>query len=196
MSAVPKRMLTPAEYLAIERAAEFKSEFYAGEMFAMAGASLSHIRAKDNLARHLGNKLQNGPCVALTSDLRVTVPRTRFYTYPDIVVVCGEPEFEDDHQDILVNPTVIVEVLSPSTQSYDRGAKLRQYRQILSLREYILVEQEEPVIEQLVLLPNGKWEQTIITGLESSLILSAVAAEIPLRDIYAGVKFPEKPPRG
>ena len=121
MTAVPRKKLTPAEYLAIERQAEFKSEFLNGEMFAMAGASLPHTRIKDNLARMLNNQLEGGPCFAATSDLRVKVSATGLYTYPDAVVICDEPEFEDADVDTLLNPRVIIEVLSPPTPVMTRG---------------------------------------------------------------------------
>src|SRR5436190_8120239 len=123
MSTAPKMKLTPAEYLAIERQAEFKSEYYRGEMFAMAGASRQHCFVKDNLAGELHQQLKGGPCRSLTSDMRLKVEPTGLYTYPDIAIICGKPEFEDNEADTLLNPTVIAEVLSDSTEKYDRGTK-------------------------------------------------------------------------
>jgi Uma2 family endonuclease len=200
MTAVPKLppRLTPDEYLAIERKAEFKSEYLNGEMFAMAGASFAHTRIKDNLARLLNNQLDGGPCVATTSDLRVKVSATGLYTYPDVVIVCGPPEFEDSQVDTLVNPRVIIEVLSDSTAEYDRGTKYRHYQRIDSLQEYILVSQKEPAIEQLIRQPNGRWESATPAGLDSGLELVSMPARVRLADIYAGVTFPEppKPPAG
>src|SRR5919199_1130147 len=135
MSAVPKTRLTPEQYLAIERKAEFKSEYYNGEMFAMAGASEPHNRIKDNLIGELHARLKVSACHSYSSDMRVKVSRTGLYTYPDIVIICGKPELEDAHGDTLLNPQVIIEVLSDSTEKYDRGKKFRHYKQIESLRE-------------------------------------------------------------
>ena len=150
MSAVPKTKLTPAEYLAIERKAEFKSEYYRGEMFAMAGARLPHNTIKENLIVELGSQFKGGPCRTLSSDQRVKVNETGLYTYPDIIILCEPPQFEDDECDTLLNPRVIIEVLSESTETYDRGRKARHYKRIPSLHEYILVTQWEPFVERLV----------------------------------------------
>jgi Uma2 family endonuclease len=193
MSAIPKKKLTEAEYLSIERAAEFKSEFYDGEMFAMAGASFAHNRVKDNLHGELYGALKSGAFVALTSDMRVKSRKARSYTYPDIVVVCDKPEFEDGELDVLLNPVVVIEVLSPSTEDFDRGGKRRRYQQIESLQEYVLVAQDRADIEHYARQANGKWEQTIITGLDADLALASIPARIPLAAIYAGVAFPEPP---
>lgn len=195
MSAVPRKKLTEAEYLAIERAAEFKSEFYNGEMFAMSGAKYDHNRAKDNLARHLGNQLAGGPCVPLTSDMRVKVSPAGLYTYPDVVVVCGPPEFADDKRDTLLNPTVIIEVLSPSTETYDRGTKFKLYKRLATLKEYVLVAQDEAVCDQYVRQPDGTWVVTDAIGLDAELVFRTVPARVRLADIYAGVTFPELPLR-
>jgi len=190
MSALPKKKLTEAEYLAVERTAECKSEFYAGEMFAMAGATFDHNRAKDNLARHLGNQLDGGPCFPLTSDMRVKVSATGLCTYPDIVVVCGEPVFDGATRDTVLNPTVVVEVLSDSTERYDRGTKFRHYQQIPSLQEYLLVAQDEPACERFVRQPDGTWNLTTVIGLAGELAFASIPARVPLADIYAGVAFP------
>src|SRR4051794_27902251 len=123
MSTQPKTFLTPEQYLELERKAEFKSEYYQGEMFAMAGASFAHVRMVSRILVQLAHQMLGGPCEALSNDLRLHVPATGLYTYPDLVVVCGEPRLIDTHLDTLLNPTVIVEVLSPSTEAYDRGRK-------------------------------------------------------------------------
>jgi Uma2 family endonuclease len=191
MSAVQKARLTPEQYLAIERKAEFKSEFYNGEMFAMAGASYPHNRVKDNLAHLLNARLWGGPCFAITSDQRVKVSQTGLYTYPDIIIVCGEPQFEDAKLDTLLNPQVIIEVLSESTETYVRTKKFRHYKQIESLREYVLVEQDEPVLEQYVRQPDGSWTRADVEGLDGEFAFTTVAVRIPMADIYAGVVFPE-----
>jgi Uma2 family endonuclease len=135
MSTVAKRLLTPEEYLARERAAETRSEYYRGEMLAMSGATWEHTLIKDNLARKAGEQLESGPCRVVTSDLCARIP-TGLYTYPDIVIVCGKPEFEDNVFDTLLNPQVIVEVLSESKEKYHRGHKFGHYRQVPSLKEY------------------------------------------------------------
>lgn len=195
MSTASKRLLTPQEYLARERKAEFRSEYYAGEMFAMAGASWKHTLIKDNLAREAGNQLKDGSCRVLTSDLRVKVNPTGLYTYPDIVITCERPEFEDNHFDTLVNPQILVEVLSDSTEKYDRGTKSTHYRRIKSLKEYALVSQDRPFVERYVRQPDGDWLLTEFSGLESVFAFSTVAAQVALADIYRGVEFPEVPLR-
>ncbi len=191
MSAAPKMRLTPEQYLAIERKAEFKSEFYDGEMFAMAVASMEHNSLKDNLIVQIGSRLWGGRCRTFSSDMRVKVSRTGLYTYPDIVIVCGKPEVEDDVMDTLLNPQVVIEVLSDSTQKYDRGKKFRHYKQIASFREYVLVSQDEPVVEQFVREPDGKWSQATVEGLDGEFAFASVPVRVPLRDIYAGVAFPD-----
>jgi len=187
MTAIPKRKLTVAEYLAVERVAPFKSDFYDGEMFAMAGAKPAHNRIKDNLIGELHARLKDGPCFTMSSDMRVTVPGTPYYAYPDIVVVCGEPRFEDEEDDVLLNPKVIIEVLSPSTEGYDRGFKRQKYQQIESMREYVLVTPTEAVIEQHVRREDGVWETLTTEGFTSELRFQSIPASIPCSDIYAGV---------
>ena len=137
MATQPKTHLTPEQYLEIERKAEFKSEYYQGEMFAMSGASYPHIGIVANAVASLHQQLRRGPCRPLSNDMRVRVTATGLYTYPDVVVVCGEPRFLDDTFDTLLNPTVIIEVLSESTEAYDRGQKFEQYRSLESLAEYV-----------------------------------------------------------
>lgn len=195
MSAVPKpeRKMTEAEYLAVERAAETKSEFHDGVMYAMSGARFAHNLVKDNLACHLNNQLAGRSCRALTSDMRVKVMATGFQAYPDVVVFRGPPEFDGDRTDILVNPTVLVEVLSDSTEQYDRGFKFRNYQQIPSLREYVLVAQDEAVVERFVRQADGSWGHTAAVGLAAELAFATVPARVSLADLYAGVDVPETP---
>ena len=195
MSAVPKKLLTPAEYLALERQAEFRSEYYRGEMFAMAGATYEHSVVKDNLARELGNQLKDGPCQVLTSDMRVKVDRTGLYTYPDIVVLCGEPQFEDNVFDILLNPRAIVEVLSGSSEQYDRGKKFAHFRQIPSLQEYVLVAQDQPLLERYVRQPDGSWLMTAFDNMQQTFEFASLLARIPLSEIYRRVEFPDSSER-
>jgi Uma2 family endonuclease len=195
MTAVPKPKLTEAEYLAIEEKAEHRSEFYRGEMFAMSGASEPHTRIKDNLARHLNNQFDGGPCFAYTSDMKVRVDRTGLYTYPDAVVVCGEIEFLKGRNDVILNPSAVVEVLSPSTEKYDRGWKFRQYQRVPSIQEIVLVAQEEPVVERFVRQADGTWNLTTVEGLDAVLAFATVPARVRLADVYAGVTFPDAPLR-
>jgi Uma2 family endonuclease len=191
MSTVAKPLLSPQEYLARERQADFRSEFYRGEMLAMSGASWEHTLIKDNLAREAGNQLKDGPCRVLTSDLRVKVLATELYTYPDIVIMCDEPKFEDDHFDTLLNPRALVEVLSDSTEKYDRGAKFGHYRQIPSLQEYVMVAQDRPLVERYARQADATWVLTVFDDLAQMFAFTSVPAQVPLAEIYRGVTFPE-----
>jgi Uma2 family endonuclease len=191
----PKHLLSPQEYLVRERLADFRSEFYRGEMFAMAGASWEHTLIKDNLARETGNQLQGGPCRVLTSDLRVKIDATGLYTYPDVVIVCDQPQFEDDKFDTLLNPRTIVEVLSDSTEKYDRGIKFAHYRQLPSLEEYVLAAQDQSLVERYVRQPDGSWVLTAFNDLTQTFAFTSIAVRVALADIYRGVEFPAAPSR-
>jgi len=183
MSTAPRKLLTPQEYLAKERQADFRSEFYRGEMFAMARASWEHTLIKDNLAHEAASQLKGGPCRVLTSDLRVKVSATGLYTYPDIVVVCDEPQFEDKMFDTLLNPRVVVEVLSDSAEKYDRGTKFAHYRQIPSVHEYEMVTQDRPLVERYVRQDDGTWVLTVFSDLAQTFAFASVNVPIPLADI-------------
>ena len=189
MSAVPKTKLTSAEYLAKERKAEFRSEFYRGEMFAMAGNSREHSLIVGNLIREIGTQFKGRRCEVHPTEIRVKVSASGLYTYPDVVVVCGEPVFEDDTFDTLLNPTVLIEVLSPSTESYDRGAKAGQYRRLPSLREYVLITQDRAQVEVFIRQDNGDWLLREAGDLDSSVVLSSVSVSLPLREIYDRITF-------
>jgi Uma2 family endonuclease len=189
MDAQSKPHLTPEEYLAVERHAEIRSEYLDGEMFAMTGGSLQHNLIVSNLIRELSLQLKKRPCQVYPSDLRVHVPATGLYTYPDVIVVCGEPQIEDQHLDILLNPTLIVEVLSPTTEAYDRGKKFEHYRTIESLAEYLLVVQEEPRVEQYLRQDGNRWLLTAMAGLEGSLALPSIQCELSLAEVYDKVTF-------
>lgn len=191
MSSVPKRRLTPAEYLAIERKAEFKSAYFNGEMFAMADTSRWHVRASINLSTEIVRQLRDSPCEVYNSDMRVKISPTGLYTYPDLSIVCDGPRFEDDVLDTLLNPRVIFEVLSKSTEAYDRGRKFGQYRQIVSLREFVLVSQTEPLIERYLRQADGDWLLSEFKGLEAVLVLESVPCRVPLAEIYRNVDFAE-----
>ena len=190
MTPVPKAKLTVAEYLAIERRAEFKSEFYDGEMFAMAGASRGHNIVNENLSVRIGARLVGGPCRTFSRDQRVRIERTGLYCYPDLVIVCGEPVYAEEDADTLVNPRVVFEVLSPSTERYDRTMKFRHYQLLPSVQEYVLVAQDEPLCERYVRRPDGVWAYVQSIGLDATLELESVPVAVPLADIYAGVTFP------
>ncbi len=192
MTAQPAIQYTPHEYLAIERQNEFKSEYWQGEIFAMAGASEAHNLIALNVGAELRAQLKGKPCRVYPSDMRVRIPRTPSYRYPDAIVVCGKPEFEDDKRDTLLNPTVIVEVLSPSTELYDRGAKFREYRTIDSLQEYLLLSQDKALIERYVRQEQTRfWTLSEVAGLDESLELHAVACRLDLAEVYEHVEFPE-----
>jgi Uma2 family endonuclease len=190
MTAVPKRKLTAAEYLEIERKAEFKSEFYDGEMFAMSGGTYRHSRVKTKLIATLDRRLSGKRCRPTDSDMRVKVSDTGLYTYPDASVVCGKPVFDDLQTDVLLNPTAIFEVLSESTASYDRGKKFWHYRHIASLQDYVLVAQDEPVIEHYSRQANGGWLLQTVEGHSGVLILPSIECELPLAEIYADIDPP------
>ena len=189
MSAVPKPKMTPGEYLAKERQAEFKSEFYNGEVFAMAGGSREHNRVKVNLVGELFVRLKGGECQTYSSDQRVLVEATGLYMYPDIVIVCGPATYDLLDRDTLTSPVAIIEVLSPFTERYDRGAKFRNYQQIPSMTEYILVAQDEPVCERYVRQSDGSWALVSFVGLTAFLALTSVTVQIPLVDVYSGIVF-------
>ncbi len=190
MSAPSKPKLTAAEYLAIERKAEFKSDFFNGEMFAMAGASRWHNIINENLSIRIRGQLWGSDCRTLSRDLRVLVDDTGLYCYPDLLIQCGKMEFLDDAEDVLLNPTAIIEVLSPSTFRYDRVVKFRQYRTLPSLQEYILVEQEEAAVDRFCRQADGSWAMVSFVGLAATLELLCVPVRVPLAEIYAGIEFP------
>ncbi len=192
MSTVPKSLMSEAEYLAFERQSRDKHEFYLGEIFAMSGASRKHNLIAGNLFGELRERLKDRRCEAYVGDMRVRVKPNGLYTYPDVVVVCGDPEFLDSDVDTLLNPTLLIEVLSDSTEKNDRGTKFKQYRQIPSLREYILVSQDEPLIEHFTRRGDTYWELTETAGLDSQLVLSSLGCQIPLAEIYSKVVFSPK----
>ena len=175
---------TPAEYLAIERSAPYKSEYVNGTIVAMSGASRRHTRIAFNLAGELRPQLKGKPCTAHISDMRVKVNATGLYTYPDVIIVCGDEQFEDDAVDVLLNPTVIIEVLSPSTEHYDRGAKFAHYRRLESLMEYVLVSQEGVHIEHYARQSDDRWLLSEVHRLEDVLALPTVGCRIALAEIY------------
>ena len=189
MSTVPKPCFTPEQYLAIERAAEFRSEFYRGEMFAMVGASRKHNLIASNVGRRISEQFDGRSCEVYQSDMRVKVNKTGLYTYPNVVAVCDRPRFEDHQVDTLLNPRVVVEVLSPSTELWDRGKKFEHYRAIESLREYVLISQDHVLVERFALNADGQWALLDYRTLDDILILDSISCQIKLSEIYARISF-------
>lgn len=186
----PRKRLTVAEYLALERQAEVKSEYHAGETFAMAGASRKHGLVSGNVFASLHAQLRDRPCEAFAADMRVQVPATELFTYPDVVVVCGEAEFLDDDLDTLLNPTLIVEVLSPSTADYDRGGKFAHYRTLASLREYLVLAQDRVHAEHWVRQDGDRWVLAETGDPQAVLTLPSIGCTLALADAYAKVPLP------
>jgi Uma2 family endonuclease len=176
--------IRPEEYLRLERQAEYKSEYLNGEIFAMSGASREHNLIAAHIVSELDQQLKGKPCEVYPSDMRVKVTATGLYTYPDVIVVCGEPKFEDNYVDTLLNPTLLVEVLSPSTERYDRIAKSSYYRTLDSLAEHLLVAQDEVRLEQYVKQANGQWLLSEYTSLDGSIELQSINCSLTLADVY------------
>jgi Uma2 family endonuclease len=193
MSAIQKRLLSPQEYLDRERLAEYRSEYYRGETFAMAGGTPRHSLIVGNTYREISNALIGRPCTAYTSDLRIRVSESGLYTYPDISVICGELQFDDTRKDTVLNPTTLVEVLSEGTEAYDRGKKFEHYRKIPSLREYVLVSQDCPKVERFSRDADDAWTLTEATGLDQSLDLPAIGVTLSLAGVYDKVDFGDEP---
>lgn len=177
------RRLTPEEYLEQERRAEHKSEYRDGEIVAMSGAPLAHNRINANLVRHLGNQLDGKPCDVFVQDMKIRTTPTRF-SYPDVVVVCGEPEVLDEHNDVVTNPTVIIEILSPSTEAYDRGEKFAAYQQSDSFQEYVLVAQDRISVEHYIRREGNLWLYERLDRADARLSLPSIGCEVALSDIY------------
>lgn len=184
--------LTPEEYLAFERKATTKNEHLNRQIIAMFDASFTHNFITMNTANQLYNQLMNRECQVATSDLRVKVPQIEAYFYPDVVVFCSEPQPADNTFDTLLNPTVIVEVLSPSTEAYDIGEKFAHYRQIDSLQEYVLVSQDRASMPHY-LRQGTQWILTEFCALEEALSFISIGCELPLHNIYRRVEFSEQP---
>lgn len=182
-------MVTPEEYLALEEDAEFKSEYISGEIFAMAGATPRHVAINGNIARILGNQCVDRPCQTYANDLRVTVPATGLRTYPDVVAVCGEQQFHPDDKNSLTNPTVLVEVLSPKTEMFDRGEKFAHYRRLESLQEYVLVAQDRMRVEHYARQTDGRWLFAELSEPSQVLSLASVDCQIAVSEIYDKVAF-------
>ena len=189
MSAQAQPRLTPEQYLEAERSANFRHEYYNGQIYAMSGGSFQHFQIIGNISGELRAMLKKRPCAVGSSDLRLRVSPDGLYTYPDVIVICGDPRFADDRRDTLLNPALIVEVLSPSTEAYDRGFKSAQYRTVESLEEYALVSQAEPRVEVFRRQPGGHWLLSEAVGLEAVCQFESLDCDVPLSEIYAKVTF-------
>ena len=187
MSAEPRRRVSIEDYLAAERRRETKSEYLEGEVFAMTGASRPHNLITVNVAAALHGQLKGRRGEAYIGRMRLHIPLTDLYTYPDITVVCSEPRFEDGELDTLLNPTLVIEVFSPTTESYDRGRKFAQYRTLESFREYVLVSQEEVRVELFTRQDDGHWLLSEASRLDETLPLASIGCELRLADVYDGV---------
>jgi len=184
MASLREHFLTPEQYLAIERKATYKSEYVDGAMVAMAGGSERHNLIVANLIISIGAQLKGRPCRVYPSDLKVRVPNSTKYFYPDVSAICGETQFADEHQDVILNPTLIVEVLSESTALFDKGKKFLSYQQIDSLQEYLLVWQSEMLVEKFAKQSHDNWLYTKIAGENGLVVLSSINCETALPDIY------------
>lgn len=184
MASVPNYYLSPEEYLALERKAEFKSEYMDGVVYAFAGASPRHNLIVANIIITLGGQLKGRSCKVYPSDLKVRTPNAKSFFYPDVSVVCGAEEFVDEERDVILNPTLVVEVSSEATTAFDRGKKFLSYQQIPSLQEYLLVSQDEPLVEGYARQGNDTWLYTKVTGLEGILTLPSIECELALKDVY------------
>ncbi|MBC7588613.1 MAG: Uma2 family endonuclease [Chitinophagaceae bacterium] len=184
-----KQKFTIAEYLEMEDAAVEKSEYYKGEVFAMSGAKLNHNIISINIATQLKQKLKGKSCQPFGSDMRIHIPTNTLFTYPDITIICGKPESLDDDDFNFLNPTVNIEILSKSTKNYDRGDKFKLYRDIPTLKEYILVDSEQLGIEIFRLNETNHWELEEYKLMAEQLLIKAIEVEIGLEEIYQGVNF-------
>ena len=192
MASQRKPRYTPDEYLEIERASEFKSEYIDGYIVAMSGASEPHNLIVTNVVGELRGQLKGRNCRVYSNDMRIDLRERGLFAYPDVVVVCGDPELADEKRDNLRNPVVIIEVLSKSTERYDRGLKFMKYRRIESLQEYLLVSQHEALVEHYVRQPNDDWLMSEALGLDAVIHLSSINSDIKLIEAYDKVQFSEE----
>ncbi len=185
--ALREQTWTVEQYLEFERTSEEKHEYLDGQIYLMGGASHNHSIITATIIGILYTPMRSRPCSVFDSDMRVKAGR--LYTYPDITVVCGTPQYTDDNPDTLLNPTLIIEVLSPSTERYDRGKKFEHYRALESLQEYVLVSQDRPLIEHYIRQPDGQWLFSDASGLDSTLTLPSIGCTLALADVYEKVTF-------
>ncbi len=182
-----KTYYTRDEYLELEEKADFKSEFFNGEILAMSGGSRNHSVICFNLNRRIGEAIDNKDCIGFDSNMKLDISEHNLFLYPDVTVVCGEIEFIENRTDIIRNPVLIIEVLSPSTQEFDRGDKFKYYRTLPSLQEYVLISQNEPVVEVYHKQDENNWLYTVSKGLEGTVVFRTIQHEFFLKDIYQKV---------
>ncbi len=187
MSAQPKPMISEHEYLRFERASVTRHEYYAGQIYAMTGAKEPHNLTAGNVHAALHSQLRHKDCRVYQSDMRVKVLTTGLNTYPDVVVICGQPRFTDDVHDSITNPIVLIEILSPSTERYDRGMKAQHYRTIDTLQEYLLIAQDRTHVEQYQRHTTGQWLFNEATQLDTMITLASIGCTLLLADIYEKV---------
>jgi len=192
MATVAIQRYTVDEYLALELQTEEKNEFYDGEIYSMAGGSTPHVRIMTNVGGLLWSKLRDGPCRATVSETRVRVDANGLYTYPDASVVCGEPRYEErSGASTLENPKAIFEILSPTTEGYDRGKKFKLYSDLGSLTDYILIAQNEPWVQHYTRLEDGDWQLSQAMALDGVVQIPSIGCDLPMSEIYLDVEFPE-----
>jgi len=193
MAVATLKYITEAEYLALEELAGTRHEYYNGQIFAMAGGTPEHAQLSSSVGRELGNALRGKTCRVFSSDLRVRVEATGLNTYPDVTVVCGDLMLTKERPQALTNPTVLVEVLSESTEAYDRGEKWRHYQTIESLTDYLLVWQDRPLVELYTRQSEATWTYRLFEGLEAEFPLERIGGRISLAELYRGLQFPPSP---
>ncbi|MDJ0839234.1 MAG: Uma2 family endonuclease [Acidobacteriota bacterium] len=191
MSTRPLEAVSPEEYIEIERASEIKHEYRDGVIVAMTGANMRHNLITANVIRVLGNQLMDGPCRVIPSDMRLKIQKSNRYTYPDAMVICGKAEYEGNRRDTVLNPRIIFEVLSDSTEAYDRGEKFMHYQRIDTLAEYILVSQKEQHVDRFARRDDGQWLYTPLSGENAVLQLTAIDFECPVGRLYQGLDWAE-----
>ena len=184
--------ISPEEYLRFEREAEERHEFDNGRIYAMAGESPSHSRICVNVTGEVRTRLKGKSCEAFSSNMKVCVSAAGKFYYPDLSVVCGEARYHDQERDALVNPRVIVEVLSPSTEKYDRSAKFQAYQQLESLTDFLLISQDKPLVEHFARQSGGQWLYTAYKGLAAIVPLPSIECEVSLAELYERVEFPSE----
>jgi Uma2 family endonuclease len=187
-----KLFYSKEEYLDMEAAADYKSEYYNGEIFAMSGGSPKHSIISFNLIREIGKGIRNKNCTGFESNMKLEIPEADAYVYPDLMVVFGDIELAENASDAITNPVLIIEVLSPSTESFDRSLKFEYYRTLPSLNEYVLISQNKPKVESFFKQTDMIWQYTIIEGLDKTLVFQSLEYEIALREIYHKVLIEEK----
>lgn len=192
VAAYGKTKLTEEEYLAFEKSSQEKHEYYQGEVFAMSGANTRHNFIFKNVYGKLAYRLEGKPCQPFGSDMRLNIPENTLYTYPDITIYCGELKTSELDEDTVVNPSVVIEILSPSTKEYDRGTKFKLYRAIPTLKEYILIDTDALNVEFFTRIENGIWELKEFKSLEDKIQIKTADFEISLAEIYQGTKLAKK----